>query len=304
MFELIYKQVVPRAPAYLGLSLSVSGKKIFKKIKVEKPKPERENTPIVPKLKQEEESNTKSRPSSSSVVPELLSWLQPYDNPENIPNVTKEFERKPTPTVQHALTVVKSGLLLKTSTKKRKSTSNTSLKKHSAKKDRNQNKTKTPTSMNYCCRSDNELKDSNVKDMKKIYKTQNKTLEKIYWHDPNTVKSVGNKRCYIEPATWERDTASILRSCSSSVLHQNGNKSENRHPLQVTPRVFSPGIMAFHKMLRKGTNDNPDGDTSKAFSSISLNIKKLKHYKRSGKRSQDTEKLNNNSHLTSNTKQT
>ncbi|XP_077299177.1 tubulin glycylase 3A-like isoform X2 [Arctopsyche grandis] len=295
MFELIYKQVVPRAPAYLGLSLSVSGKKIFKKIKVEKPKTEREPTPVVPKQKQEEESRVNTRPNSgynSSVIPELMSWLQPY-NADTNQNTTKEFERKPTPTVQHALTVVKSGLLLKASTKKRKSSSNTSLRKHSAKKDRNQNiKTKNPTAANYCFRNDNELKIANSKDPKKGNKVPSKNIEKIYWHDPNIIKSVGNKRCYIEPAAWERDTASILRSCSSSVL-QSGIKSDGKQTLQVTPRVFSPGIMAFHKMLRKGPNDTLETDPTKSFSTVSLNIKRVKHCKRDNKKLQDIEiKLN------------
>lgn len=48
MFELVYKQNLPRAPAYLGMTLSVRGRKLFKNSSKHKKLREKENEKIVP----------------------------------------------------------------------------------------------------------------------------------------------------------------------------------------------------------------------------------------------------------------
>lgn len=300
MFELAYKQVIPKAPAYLGLTLSISGKRIFKKKRVEKPiKQERHLTPsqaLEPlmqytaqiKLKSDTLGESVPEGYSGPIITDLMAWLKPQ-SADHLQVKDAELENKESQenvNVQEPLTIVKSGLLVKTSGKtKRKS-------KHFQKRERqhHKSKNKSPT---FCCKLEDELSlpiKETFKEIAKNIKQPEKAVEKVYWQDPKQSKSVGNKRCYIEPTAWDRDTASILRSTSTSVLQPNEVKAEPKGVFQVTPRIFSPGIISFNKLypkLKKATNGATFIDFEPSKDSIGISTKRHKHSKRENVRKEN-----------------
>ncbi|XP_037297927.1 tubulin glycylase 3A isoform X1 [Manduca sexta] len=81
-FELAYKQTIPKAPAYLGLSLCINGKKMIKKSK-EKRHETRSVTPLVPREPAGDAIRTNDQPIPSEyngpIITDFLTWLNPYD---------------------------------------------------------------------------------------------------------------------------------------------------------------------------------------------------------------------------------
>ncbi|XP_053625443.1 tubulin glycylase 3A-like isoform X1 [Plodia interpunctella] len=82
-FELAYRQVVPKAPAYLGLSLCINGKKLLKKSKERRHEP-RNVTPVAPQEPAGDYTGfDKDQPVpaeySGPIITDFLSWLNPYD---------------------------------------------------------------------------------------------------------------------------------------------------------------------------------------------------------------------------------
>ncbi|KAJ2944561.1 hypothetical protein O0L34_g3911 [Tuta absoluta] len=85
-FELAYRQVIPKAPAYLGLSLCLNGKKIFRKVKTERKHEPRSVTPAARRVAGDSTQNyindtDQAVPSeySGPIITDFLTWLNPYD---------------------------------------------------------------------------------------------------------------------------------------------------------------------------------------------------------------------------------
>lgn len=81
-FELVYRQSIPKAPAYLGLSLCITGKKLFKKPKEKRHEP-RCATPVAPRATSGDTIAMRDQPIpneySGPIITDFLSWLNPYD---------------------------------------------------------------------------------------------------------------------------------------------------------------------------------------------------------------------------------
>ena len=111
-FELAYRQVIPKAPAYLGLSLCINGKRLIKKTKERKH--ERHFTPIVPRVQSGDTIPDTEQPPeyNGPIITEFLSWLNPYDS---LP-MSKDglvLGPKESLTVRQAVAAVKSSKTLK-----------------------------------------------------------------------------------------------------------------------------------------------------------------------------------------------
>lgn len=81
-FELVYRQSIPKAPAYLGLSLCITGKKLLKKPKEKRHEP-RCATPVAPRATSGDTIAMRDQPIpneySGPIITDFLSWLNPYD---------------------------------------------------------------------------------------------------------------------------------------------------------------------------------------------------------------------------------
>ncbi|XP_045777803.1 tubulin glycylase 3A-like isoform X4 [Maniola jurtina] len=122
-FELAYRQVIPKAPAYLGLSLCINGKRLIKKPTKERKHESRSFTPLGPPVPSGDDIIDPDHPVpaeySGPIITDFLTWLNPYDSlPMNKDNLV--VGPKESLTVRQAVAVVKSGQSLKSGNKKRK----------------------------------------------------------------------------------------------------------------------------------------------------------------------------------------
>ncbi|XP_028035824.1 tubulin glycylase 3A-like isoform X1 [Bombyx mandarina] len=262
-FELAYRQTIPKAPAYLGLSLCINGKRLFKKSR-EKKHDTRSITPVAPREPAGDTIPDADLPVppeySGPIITDFLSWLNPYDAlPCNKDGIL--LGPKDSLTVRQAVTVVKSGITFKNGTKKRKSSA-ISSRTHRGRKEKTEFKRRiVPHS---CCLEDNTTINNNGK-----YRTESaRRIEK-----PKTEKSVGNKRCYIDPSDWERETASILRS-TISVQNKQANKTETALTFRQTKSRLNAKTRSSLDLYNIRNGD--DSDPIKNLSAIGTNICKLR----------------------------
>ncbi|XP_026738592.1 tubulin glycylase 3A-like isoform X3 [Trichoplusia ni] len=153
-FELAYRQVIPKAPAYLGLSLCINGKRVVKKFK-ERKHEIKNVTPIPPRVPSGDAIIDHDQPVpaeySGPIITDFLTWLNPYDAlPTNKDGIV--LGPKDSLTVRQAITVVKSSLSLKSGPKKRK-TSGISSRTHRGRRERNID-CKRRIVPHSCCRPD------------------------------------------------------------------------------------------------------------------------------------------------------
>lgn len=93
---------------------------------------------------------------------------------------------------------------------------------------------------------------------------------------PKIDRSVGNKRCYIDPLEWERETASILRS-TISVQNKISTRTETVVP--IIRQTKSGIITAHHKPVLEPLSSRSSVDnenTIKKLSAIGRSICKLR----------------------------
>lgn len=262
-FELAYRQVIPKAPAYLGLSLCINGKRLIKKPKERKHEP-RSVTPLVPPLPSCDAVPDPEEPVPAEyngpIITDFLTWLNPYDSlPMNKDNIV--VGPKDSLTVRQAVTVVKSSQSVKSNNKKRK-TSALSFRTFRARRERNA-EFKRRIVPHSCCRpEDNQALKYRTESASKAEKSR---LD----------RSVGNKRCYIDPTEWERETASILRS-TISVQNKIATRAE---PVVTNVRQIKSGIVSSnHKPLLEPLSSRSlvdSANTIKKLSAIGKSISKL-----------------------------
>lgn len=248
-FELAYRQVIPKAPAYLGLSLCINGKKLFKKSK-ERKHENKNAMPVVPQAPSGDDSlSDKDQPVppeySGPIITEFLSWLNPYDAiPTNKDGIV--LGPREALTVRQAITVVKSGIRLKNTSKKRKSAT-LSSRTNRGRREKN-TEYKRHVVSHSCCRPDYDQSNHTRK-----YRTEsNNKGDKLEIN-----RSVGNKRCYIDPIEWERETASILRS-TISVQNKYSLRSETFLPIRHSKsNVVVPNQKVSYINNNKINNDDP-----------------------------------------------
>lgn len=268
-FELAYRQIVPKAPAYLGLSLCLNGKKLIKKPYKERKHEPRNTTPLAPL---EPSGDCKSPIDMEQPVPpeytgpiitDFLTWLNPYDTlPVNKDGIL--LGPKDSLTVRQAMTTVKSGLSLKSAPKKRK-TSALSSRTHRGRRERN-TESKRRVVPHSCCRPDEGQAGNHAGK----YRTESASKA----NKPKIDRSVGNKRCYIDPIEWERETASILRS-TISVQNKMASRTEPNIPLRQT-RSSIVGTQKSSVEPHRLRNCVDDSDPIKKLSAIGRNICKLR----------------------------
>lgn len=218
---MVYRQTVPKAPAYLGLSLCINGKRLIKKNNKDK-KHDSRITPI-PKVLSGVTLKGIDHPVPSEyhgpIITDFLTWLNPYDcAPMNKDGIL--LGPKDSLTVRQALTAVKSNLSLKSVLKKRKSSALYFRAIKGIRQEKNM-EFKRRVVPHSCCHSN----DRHVGRQTSRYRMESAKSE-----NPKVDRSVGNKRCYIDPDEWERETASILRS-TISVCNKNVNKPDVFIPL-------------------------------------------------------------------------
>ncbi|CAH2066184.1 unnamed protein product, partial [Iphiclides podalirius] len=82
-FELAYRQTIPKAPAYLGLSLCINGKRLHKKIK-ERKHEHRSATTLAPRTHSGDVTDESHQPVpleyNGPIITDFLTWLNPYDS--------------------------------------------------------------------------------------------------------------------------------------------------------------------------------------------------------------------------------
>lgn len=254
---------MPKAPAYLGLSLCINGKKLYRKSK-ERKHETRSVTPIAPRVPSGDSIQEQSVvPSeySGPIITDFLTWLNPYDalptNKDGLVLASKESL-----TVRQAMTVVKSGLTLKSGSKKRK-TSTISSRTHRGRREKN-TECKRRVVPHSCCRPEEGQSGNHT--------TKYRTESASKADRPKIDRSVGNKRCYIDPVEWERETASILRSTISVQ-----NKFLNRESIVPLRHTKSGIVTSNHKTSLEplSSRNCVDEDPIKKLSAIGRNICKL-----------------------------
>lgn len=247
---------------------------MFKKSKERKHEP-RNVTPLAPRVPSgdtlQEQEQAVPAEYRGPIITDFLSWLNPYDAlPTNKDGIL--LGPKDSLTVRQAMTVSKSGLILKNGSKKRK-TSALSSRKHRGKRERN-TECKRRVVPHSCCRPE-ETQTANHTGK---YRTESASKAE----KPKVDRSVGNKRCYIDPIEWERETASILRS-TISVQNRIFNRTETIVPLRQT----KSGIVSSNKFLsdpvRSSRNGISDDDPINKLSAIGRNICKLQDENRAKK---------------------
>ncbi|RVE54649.1 hypothetical protein evm_000770 [Chilo suppressalis] len=267
-FELAYRQVVPKAPAYLGLSLSVNGKKVYKK-KEKRHEPKFISTPE-PRASSGDLNADLDQPVppeyTGPIITDFLTWLNPYDAlPTNRDGIV--LAPKESLTVRRAITVVKSGIG-NSSSKKRK-TSTLSSRTHRGKRERNFTESKRRIVPHSCCRPD-EAKQANS-----TVKFRTESARKT--DKPKIDRSVGNKRCYIDPLDWERETASILRP---TISVQNKMVAKVDTVPSIILSQTKSGLLGTQK-LSGPQNCGDNTDSIKKLSAVGRSICKLRDENRS-----------------------
>lgn len=199
---------------------------------------------------------------SGPIITDFLSWLNPYDAlPTNKDGIL--LGPKDSLTVRQAITVVKSRISLKSAPKKRKTS--LSFRIHRGRRERN-TECKRRVVPHSCCRPDegqfaNQTSKFRTESASKAEKTK-------------VDRSVGNKRCYIDPIEWERETASILRSTISvqnKVVSRPEPAGSVRHANSSC--VVSSNRKSVDTVNRRNSLD--DSDSIKKLSAIGTSICKL-----------------------------
>lgn len=226
-FEMAYRQAIPKAPAYLGLSLCINGKRLIKRPKERKHEP-RSVTPLAPRHPSSDVIPDRDQPVPSEyngpIITDFLTWLNPYDAiPTNKDGLL--LAPKESLTVRQAVTVVKSGITLKSSSKKRKSSAH-SFRTHRGRREKNSEARRRVVPHSCCQPCEGTSTNPTGK-----YRTE--SANKAEKPKVKVNRSVGNKRCYIDPDEWERETASILRS-TLSVQNKLTFKTESVIPSRQT----------------------------------------------------------------------
>ncbi|PZC83280.1 hypothetical protein B5X24_HaOG208044 [Helicoverpa armigera] len=83
-FELAYKQTIPKAPAYLGLSLCINGKRVVRKLKERKHEPKIIVNPSPLRVPSgdaiiADQDQPVPAEYSGPIITDFLTWLNPYD---------------------------------------------------------------------------------------------------------------------------------------------------------------------------------------------------------------------------------
>ncbi|KAL4715089.1 hypothetical protein ACJJTC_012136 [Scirpophaga incertulas] len=266
-FELAYRQIVPKAPAYLGLNLCVNGKKVHKKLK-EKKHELKSYTPIETRISSrntniDEDLNVPCE-YSGPIITDFLSWLNPYDAlPTNKHGIV--LGSKDSLTVRRAITVVKSGSNTNNSSSKKRKTSQSS-RIHRGRRERIYSDYKRRIVPHSCYQPDESNNTSNG-----TSKFRTESARKAV--KPKIEKSVGNKRCYIDPIEWEKETASILRP-TISVQNKIVTKIDTTPliPLRQTKSV----VLGTQKSLRTQSCEN-GAESIKKLSAIGRNICQIRN---------------------------
>lgn len=264
-FELAYRQIIPKAPAYLGLSLCINGKRVVKKYKDRRHEP-KIITPTAPRVPSGDAILDQDQPVpaeySGPIITDFLTWLNPYDSlPTNKDGIV--LGARESLTVRQAITVVKSSISLKSGPKKRK-TSGISSRTHRGRRERNAD-CKRRIVPHSCCRPD----DGQFANQTSKYRTESASKAEKTKVD----RSVGNKRCYIDPIEWERETASILRS-TISVQNKVVNRPDPAMSLRHTKSsVVSSNRKSLETINRRNSLD--DSDSIKKLSAIGTSICKI-----------------------------
>ncbi|OWR49656.1 hypothetical protein KGM_214095 [Danaus plexippus plexippus] len=207
-FELAYKQVIPKAPAYLGLSLCINGKRLMhsKKSKERRHEHRSVTPPSAGAPAGDAQPHEQPVPPeyNGPIITDFLSWLNPYDSlPTDKDGIL--LATKDSLTVRRAVTVVKTTRTIQNRSKKRKPSA-ISSRTYRGRRERNV-ESKRRIVPHSCCRPEDGQINNNVGK----YRTESASKAE----KPKIDRSVGNKRCYIDPIEWERETASILRSTIS-----------------------------------------------------------------------------------------
>lgn len=247
--------------------MCINGKKLLRKNSKDK-KHDSRLTPI-PKVPSGDTLKAIDHPVPSEyqgpIITDFLTWLNPYDGiPLNKDGIV--LGPSESLTVRQAITAVKSTLSLKTDSKKRKSSALSFRAIKGIRRERNM-ESKRRVVPHSCC----QPSDPQVLKQNRRYRTESAKSS-----NPKVDRSVGNKRCYIDPDEWERETASILRS-TISVQNKNINKPEMFFPLRQTKSgIVSSG----GKHLVEPLNSKTSGDTLdplKKLSAIGKSICRLRN---------------------------
>lgn len=274
-FELAYKQIIPKAPAYLGLSLCINGKRLHKKHK-ERKHEQKSVTTFAPRAHSGDTIEECNQPVpleyNGPIITDFLTWLNPYDSlPTNKDGIL--LGPKDSLTVRQAVTVIKTNSDIKSATKKYKTSALSSRTR--GRREKNQ-ECKRRIARHSCCRpEDNQT-------TKQILKYRTESARKT--DKPKMDMSVGNKRCYIDPIEWERETASILRS-TISVHNKISTTIENPMPLRQTKSgVVGTNRKALLQPLSSRSYVN-ESNSLKKLSAIGKNICKLQDENRAKQKS-------------------
>lgn len=261
-FELAYRQVIPKAPAYLGLSLCINGKRLIRKAKERKH--ERHFTPLAPRVQSGDAIPDAEQPPeyNGPIITDFLSWLNPYDSvPMNKDGLL--LGPKESLTVRQAVAAVKSSKILKNC--KRRKTSALSSRPHRRKNAESKRKI-VPHS---CCRPE----DSQALNYTSKYRTESSASKS---GKPKIDRSVGNKRCYIDPIKWERETASIIRS---TISVQNKMTARTEIVVPIIRQTKSEIVSSQHKFALEPLSSRScveDANTIKKLSAIGKSIYNLR----------------------------
>ncbi|XP_047042083.1 tubulin glycylase 3A-like isoform X1 [Helicoverpa zea] len=266
-FELAYKQTIPKAPAYLGLSLCINGKRVVRKLKERKHEPKIIVNPSPLRVPSgdaiiADQDQPVPAEYSGPIITDFLTWLNPYDAlPTNRDGIV--LGPKESLTVRQAITVVKSSISLKSGPKKRKSS--LSFRTHRGRRERNTD-CKRRIVPHSCCRPD----EGQFANQTGKYRTESASKAEKTKVD----RSVGNKRCYIDPIEWERETASILRS-TISVQNKVVSRPEPTGPARTakSSQVVSSNRKSLDPINRRKSLD--DSNPIKNLSAIGTSICKL-----------------------------
>lgn len=198
------------------------------------------------------------------IITDFLTWLNPYDALPTNKNGILLGNSKESLMVRRAITVVESNITLKSGTKKRK-TSGISSRPHRGRRERNAD-CKRRIVPHSCCRPDDE--------QTAYQASKYRTVSASKKEKTNVDRSVGNKRCYIDPIEWERETASILRS-TISVQNKVANRLEPVLPTRETKSsVVSTHGKSVEPLNRRKSFDDSD---SMKLSAIGRSICKLQN---------------------------
>lgn len=195
------------------------------------------------------------------IITDFLTWLNPYDAlPTNKDGIL--LAAKDSLTVRQAITVVKSGIALSNSTKKRKTS--LSSRTHRGRRERNMSEYKRRIVPHSCCRPEDGKPANNTG------KFRTESASKA--DKSKIVGSVGNKRCYIDPAEWERETASILRP-TISVQNKITIRPDTVNTV-IPLRQTKSGVIGSQKNHLSPSQNGED--SIKKLSAVGKNICKLR----------------------------